>query len=108
MMSRKKIICLSANEPSLWKLIEQTANHPNQKQAMEKDFHLLEAALATDHTVISLDDKVNKLFAVAAQTISNISQISWINPDKEPQTQIEWLKQGAKPEKNRKLLNKTD
>lgn len=42
-----------------------------ERDARRKDFLLIEAAVATDRTVISLDDIARTLFARAAHTIAN-------------------------------------
>ena len=50
----------------LWKQIEGTAGGDREREAMFKDFLLIVAALATDKTVISLDERVRGLFGQAA------------------------------------------
>ena len=47
--------------------ITDTASGEDEIEAIEKDFHLLEAALATDQTIISLDETVRQLFKRASQ-----------------------------------------
>ena len=84
--------------------IEGTATSENEIEDMQKDFHLLEAARETDHTIISLDETVRGLFARAAQHVGEIRDIVWVNPertaDEEP---LVWLQNGAPPEEHRKL-----
>ena len=71
---------------------------------MQKDFHLLQAALATDRTVISLDETVRRLFVHASQQVGEIRDIIWVNPDRTAEEQpIEWLQNGAPPEPHRQL-----
>ena len=62
---------------------------------MLKDCHLLEASLAADRVIISLDDRVRFHFTVAANVISEIREIVWVNPDKPKETAIAWLEAGA-------------
>ena len=77
-----------------------------QKEDMLKDYFLLEAALASDKTVISLDDKTaRKLFSQASQNIDEIKEIVWVNPDKSEEKPIEWLMNGALAETERFLVN---
>ena len=84
--------------------IEQTATHENEIEEMRKDFHLLEAALATDQTIISLDETVRQCFAQAAQHVGEIRTIVWVNPDhKEEEEPLVWLQNGAQPEDHRQL-----
>ena len=71
------------------------------------DIHLIEAALATDKIVISLDDNTaRRFFALAAQGVEELSElkaIAWVNPDKSDESPIEWLKNGANAEPERML-----
>ena len=70
---------------------------------MLKDCHLLEASLAADSIIISLDDKVRFHFTVVAERISEIREIVWVNPDKTEEQAVAWLEAGAAPEKHRQL-----
>jgi ABC-type iron transport system FetAB ATPase subunit len=78
-----------------------------QRLAVKKDIHLIEAALATDKIVVSLDDNTaRRFFALSAQEVEALRElkaIAWVNPDKPDETQIEWLKNGANPEPERLL-----
>jgi hypothetical protein len=76
-----------------------------QKKDMLEDYFLLEAALASNKTGISLDDKVRKLFSQASQNIDEIKEIVWVNPDKSEEKAIEWLTNGAPTETQRFLVN---
>ena len=69
----------------------------------EKDFHLLQAALATDQTVISLDETIRQLFARASQQVGEIRHIIWVNPDRTEEHSITWLQNGAPSETHRRL-----
>jgi hypothetical protein len=77
----------------------------NNHDAMLKDARLVEAALLADKDVSSCDDKVRKLFALAGTQVKELEQIVWVNPTKEEENAIEWLKNGAKAEKERQLKN---
>ena len=84
--------------------IEGTATSENEIKDMQKDVHLLEAARATDQTIISLDETVRGLFARATQHVGEIRDIVWVNPERmEEEGPIEWLKNGAPPDDHRKL-----
>ncbi len=105
MDARKKVYRINppANE-ELRDKIEETAGHENEIEVMQKDFHLLEAALATDQTVISLDETVRGLFARATQNVGEIRDIVWVNPDRtEEEEPLVWLQNGAPSEEGRKL-----
>ena len=84
--------------------IDTTATRAKDIEAMQKDFHLLQAALATDQTVISLDETVRGLFKRASQQVGEIRNIIWVNPDRIVEEQpITWLQNGAPPEPHRQL-----
>ena len=73
--------------------ILRTARSNRQKEKMEKDFRLLNAALATDQTIISCEKEIRKLYARAAQQVSEIRDIIWVNPERTVEEQpIVWLK----------------
>lgn len=72
-------------------------------KAMRKDFHLLEAALATDQNIVSLDEIVRALFGRAAVNVVALKNIVWVNPDKAAEEPIAWLEKNAKPERKRML-----
>jgi len=88
-------------DAELRKKIKKTAVNEKSREAMLKDIHLIEAAKATDQTVIALDETVRKLFTVAAKSIGVLKNIVWVNPDKTTEQTIAWLEQGAKSEKKR-------
>ncbi|MEM9275874.1 MAG: hypothetical protein AAGA80_23375 [Cyanobacteria bacterium P01_F01_bin.143] len=75
----------------------------NIKKAMLKDCLLIEAALATDKIVISSDKRVRNHFRKASQTIEELRDILWVNPNNEKDQAIDWLKDGAKIEPKRLL-----
>lgn len=111
MVAKRKLIplkALSLNQ-MLWKELEDSATTDKHRQQIVKDICLLEAALATDKIVISLDDKTaRKYFSQAAQQIQflqdSLKDIVWVNPDHVEQEQpIVWLEKGAPYEENRTL-----
>lgn len=104
MVARKKEIQLnSPQDEALRKKIENAATSEKNCAAMLKDIHLLEAALATDSTVISLDDIVKNLFSASCQSVGEIRSIIWVNPDEDEGKTQTWLEKGAKPDKNLRL-----
>lgn len=79
----------------------QTSNSANKKAAMEKDWHLIEAALCADRTVASSDATVRRLFARAALAIAQLQPIVWVNPSTEDLTA--WLQADAPPDAEKQL-----
>ncbi len=94
----------------LWNKIDEIAGSNRQRAEMFKDLRLLEAAIATDKTVISLDDNTARtFFSKAASQVDELKDIVWVNPDKiEEEKPIEWLRDGAKHEPERLLGNWCD
>ena len=98
-----RIIDPPENENLCTKIVN-TTRRKKQRENVEKDLHLLQAALATDQTVISLDETVRGLFKRASQQVGEIRNIIWVNPDKTTEEHpIPWLQNGAPPEPHRRL-----
>jgi hypothetical protein len=91
----------------LWNKIDEIAETNRQRTEMFKDLRLLEAAIATDKIVISLDDNTARtFFSKAASQVDQLKDIVWVNPDKiEEEKPIEWLRNGANPDRDRLLGN---
>ena len=104
MDARKKIDRINPPEyAELRDKVTNTASDEDEIEVMQKDFHLLQAALATDHTIVSLDETVRGLFAHASQQVGEIRNIIWVNPDRSAEEPITWLQNGAPPEGHRQL-----
>ena len=104
MDARKKIDRINPPEDAeLQAKVTTTTNDADEIEAMEKDFHLLQAVLATDKTIISLDETVRGLFKRASQQVGEIRGIIWVNPDRTEEQPILWLQNGAPPERHRQL-----
>ena len=104
MDARKKINRIDPPEDEeLQAKVTTTTNNTDEIEAIQKDFHLLQAALATDQTVISLDETVRQLFKQASQQVGEIRNIIWVNPDRTEEQPITWLQNGAPPEPHRQL-----
>ncbi len=83
--------------------LDKVAESDRPREAMWKDCHLLEAAIATDKIVISLDEKARNPFDKAAKSIKELQEIMWVNPDKSEENTLVWLSNGAAIEKQRQL-----
>lgn len=107
MVSRKKLVYCSDIQINnkLWETIEMIAGSDKEREQLFKDLRLIEAAIATDKTVISLDETVRKLFDKVATQVTELRNIVWVNPDKAEEKPVEWLENGAKSESDRWLGN---
>ncbi len=104
MDARKKVCRVDPPEDEeLREKIEKTATREKQIEVMRKDFHLLEAALATDQTIISGDKAIRRRFARATQHVNEIQNVVWVNPKHTEEDPLAWLKNGAPPEDCRQL-----
>jgi hypothetical protein len=75
------------------------------RREMLKDCHLLEAALAADQAVVSLDRDDRRRFALACATVTQIANVVWVNPERPEDRCADWLKQGASPDEALRLKN---
>ena len=104
MRAKKCIVSMLKQMRELRDKIKETATNENEDEDMRKDFHLLEAALATDQTIISLDETVRGCFARATRHVGEIRDIVWVNPERmEEEEPLVWLQNGAPPEDHRQL-----
>ena len=104
MYARRKIDRINLPEHlELQDKVTNTTSDEDEIEVMKKDFHLLGAALATDQTIISLDETVRQLFKRASQQVGEIQYIIWVNPDRSEEQPIVWLQNGAPPEPHRQL-----
>ncbi len=63
-MIAQKLVCWvdAPSDEKLRQKVEQFATTPNKLIAMLEDIHLIEAALKTDKTIISMDEAVRQCF----------------------------------------------
>jgi hypothetical protein len=89
---KEKVLCVATSE--------------GRRAAVEKDYHLVDGALRTDRIVVSLDESAVEILAEACATVGEIREIMWVNPDKMPETVIEWLEKGTPVQEERKLRHR--
>jgi hypothetical protein len=106
MVARKRVEWLnSCSDEAMHAEIGGLPVSKTDREAMLKDLCLIEAAIATDETVASLDDAARRLFAAASSTVQALRDIVWVNPDRPEETPIEWVNDGAPSERKRKLAD---
>lgn len=82
MYAKKKVTAL-ASQPADERLARDvlgTAETDVERDALEKDLPLVEAALETDSIVISRDERARKLFQRAAMRVPKLRPLVWVNP----------------------------
>lgn len=100
---RKQIILPNVENDELRQKIITNAPDNGSRKAMIEDIILIEAAMCSDNTIASLDETVRKKYKKISIKVTEIGQIIWVNPDKEDEKPIIWLRQGANPDEERKL-----
>ncbi len=104
MMARKKVEAVQvAAHRSLEKRIKRAGSDESLTALMEKDRHLIEAALASDKRVASLDDRVRRHFRTHVTKLSEVLSICWVNPNMPDEAPVAWLESGAPAERSRTL-----
>jgi hypothetical protein len=92
MRIQNKIVDLAATEN------EDVRRQVTMSPAVQKDLHLVEAALASDKIVVSLDDR-----AAAQLCVEATQDVVWVNAVAEGGHAIYWLRNGANPVEEWKL-----
>jgi hypothetical protein len=105
MAARKKIVKVeSISMEELREKIERKLKTENERLAVAKDMHLIEAALSTDSLVASADREVRGLLCAVCQAgVGELASVVWVDPTIPEEEVLEWLKDGAKSEPKRKL-----
>ena len=104
MVARKRLQIMPVDPD--WALrdrLDEVAPTDKARDAMYKDACLIEAALATDCTVASVDKKVRVFLRKVAHVVEELRTIVWVNPEKEKETPLLWLEHGAPAEPQRML-----
>jgi hypothetical protein len=74
-----------------------------QQNAVDKDFHLLVAAMASDKTILSQDNKLREILHAAAGDVSVLRRLVFANPAVADEAVTDWLNRGAPAERERCL-----
>ena len=104
MTARKKVdICNPNVDTALADKLKQAHLTQKSEAAIKKDARLLEAALATDSAVASLDEEVRSLLKGVSEQWGRIKPVVWVNPAKANEEAVCWLSAGAPMDKKRML-----
>jgi hypothetical protein len=94
MTARKRVVWLEDSAlPSLRKRASKF-NEGRCRAVIEKDLHLIEAAIASDRTVLSRDGRAGACFRVFAENESSIRDVAWVCPVQNEAHLHGWLKEG--------------
>jgi hypothetical protein len=106
MTAKRKVEHLRAPEDQeLRRRIEDAGFGPAQLRAARKDTHLLEAALAADRIVCSLEVIAPAQFRLVAKGYGPIRNVTWANPVEEATAVRDWLANGAPAVRKWQLRN---
>ncbi len=89
--------------PDFRRHILSALDNKAERDAAKGDFLLIETARAADQMVVSCDATVRKVYAKASGEVVRLQKIVWVNPEKEEEGAVTWVKSGAKREKRRTL-----
>jgi hypothetical protein len=104
MTARKKVVRPGPVEDArLRQTIRSLQLTDHVREAILKDIHLVEAAFATERTIASLDEFVRGHLRQISGSVRTLKSLVWVNPAKDEELPINWLRQGAKAEENRRL-----
>lgn len=109
MVAAKKVDYIRLDEwTDLWAEIEACASRKGiiaigQLPGMQKDFHLIRAALQTDKTIISRDNKARNPYSRACARVQQLRDILWM--DVSSDKVAEWIQGGALLATARRLHN---
>ncbi len=107
MARKKQIILKEVTNADLRARIDALSLDKQTLDIIRKDVHLVEAALETDHIIISRDETARELFQEASEEIGGLKRIVWINPTHEEEHVKDWLNKGAKLERSRQFRGKS-
>jgi len=94
-------------DPDLETAIDEAAEFEGRRVEMQKDRHLIVAALRTERRIISLNEKDRERFARICDQVTQIQRIVWVNPRLANEDCSEWLKRGASSDEHRRLAHYT-
>lgn len=104
MVEQDKVIMIEAHEQTA--LRTQCLNTHGQSEkkqnAILKDFHLVEIAVAADRIILSRDATMRDLLSAACERDDKMAEIMWVVPVDEDV--IPWLEGGAMPRPDRFLI----
>jgi hypothetical protein len=104
MWARKKVVRPGPVEDAgLRQTIRSLQLTDNAREAILKDVHLVEGALATGQIIASLDETVRGYLRQIAGSVRSLRSLVWVNPTKDDEHAADWLRQGANADEERQL-----
>jgi hypothetical protein len=96
MIARKKLrVGPVDSRDDLRQAVRNSGLAEEQEAALEKDLHVLEAALQTDCGIASLDETLRELVEASQAMRACARGLDWVNPEREDDA-VQWLEDGAR------------
>lgn len=109
MFSRNKVQLQPVSpDPALQDRLEKTTRSPGELEALQKDMHLILAALANDRAVISLDNKMREILRSIGLKQRVLQGLLWVHPGEVGEDALSWLKDSCPSKKEWSLSPKPD
>jgi hypothetical protein len=102
-VKRKVVVCEPIRSVELQEAMAAEGFSEAEKAAVLKDVLLVEAALETDRAIVSRDEEARRLYVRLAKHVPSLRSAVWVNPVREDDRPVNWLKSGARLEKERRL-----
>jgi hypothetical protein len=83
--------------------VDRCSLDPVRQGAVRKDMLLVLAAWEADKAVASRDDRMRDLLASLVTEVEGLAGVVWVNPAAAAEGPLEWLRAGARPERDRRL-----
>jgi hypothetical protein len=77
--------------------------HDRWKGDLAKDFHLVQSALASGHTILSLEKNFPAYVTAACRSVKELASLYYANPAAEGDVCILWIKNGAEKDADRRI-----
>ena len=103
MTDQEKVVEITDERDEILRKRIDASVPPEQRNLAAKDVHLIEAAIATDRLVTSNDGRVHRAYRNVANEVEELKQIVWVNPTRDEEKPIDWLRNGARAEAHRML-----
>jgi hypothetical protein len=73
------------------------------RDALRKDSHLIQSALATGQLILSNEKELPQIVALACNAVRSLLQLHYANPAVEGDACILWIKSGAEKDADRRI-----
>lgn len=108
MEARKKVVRMNPGiHAPLRACINGAALNATERREVEKDAHLVEAALAADRIVVSCDDTARAQFRGLAAHAGLLHAVRWVNPLQDSDRLTAWMNRRAPADKRWSLRQPT-